>query len=94
MIYVDELRTYLKVNPEAQKHGQKWCHLWADSLEELIEFAKEINLNIKGLQEGDTFNHFDLIPSKRALAIENGAKIQPLRIWLKEKNLQKSPTTL
>jgi len=86
MIYVDELRTYLKVKPDAKKHGEKWCHLWADDLDELLSFAQELNLNVKWLQESSTVKHFDLVPSKRVKAIEYGAKIQSLRDWLKKRS--------
>lgn len=50
-----------------------WCHMVADSLEELHEFAGLLKLDRKWFQPR-SWPHYDLSPHKRALAIEHGAK--------------------
>jgi hypothetical protein len=91
---------YANRNPMAQqarRWGTKWCHMWADKPEdeeELHRIAKAIGLRRAYFQcRGDTtiahhrrFPHYDLIPSKRALAIKAGAIEGDLREWLKENN--------
>jgi hypothetical protein len=69
MIYVDELREY----PTNLKY-KTWCHLWTDSnIEELHNLALKIGLKRSWFQDKKRFPHYDLVPSKRKLAIENGA---------------------
>ena len=83
MVYVDGIKIYSRIKTEL-KHGCRWCHMWADTPEELISFAQKIGLNSSWLQEG-RLNHFDLVPSFRAKAIKNGAVPKSLKEWLKEK---------
>lgn len=43
--------------------GKRWCHLYADSLAELVTFADKIGLKRAWLQfgsHGDGFPHFDV----------------------------------
>ena len=58
------------------QHGLA-CHMCADSVEELLEFAKRIGLKSKWIQEKEyksvkTF-HFDLTGNKADLALKCGA---------------------
>lgn len=96
MIYVDSLTRgnpllYAKKNPMAQqaaRHGRLWCHLWhGDSnVKELTEFALRIGLRAEYLQGfGGPFPHFDLVPSKREVAIRCGAKQTTLLEWYRER---------
>ncbi len=72
-VYVDPL----------MDHGWCWagkptksCHLFADSLDELLAFALKIWLKrewLQGVDRQPPFPHFDLIPSKRRAAIKAGA---------------------
>jgi hypothetical protein len=64
-VYVDNLRDY------GWRHGPS-CHLIADSVEELIEFAVSIGLRPEWFQSKST-PHFDLTAEGRALAVHNGA---------------------
>ncbi len=74
MVYVDWL----------MKHGWIFrgrtiesCHLYADSVGELEDFAEKIGLKRIWLQEGKPYHlcpHFDLTPAKRELAIRFGAR--------------------
>ena len=49
------------------------CHMYADSVDELHEMADVIGLKRSWFQEFSTMPHYDLVESKRVLAIENGA---------------------
>lgn len=53
--------------------GQMYCHMVADSLQELHRMANEIGLQRSWFQP-KSWPHYDLSPSKRALAVKNGAK--------------------
>lgn len=64
-VYVDSLRDY------GWRHGPS-CHLIADSVEELIEFAESIGLRREWYQPKSS-PHFDLTEDGRKLAVERGA---------------------
>src|SRR3990167_125059 len=65
MIYVDKLFTL---------GGRRWCHMYSDgNIEELHEMADRIGLKREWFQNKPECPHYDLSPSKRALAIRNGA---------------------
>lgn len=55
--------------------GYLWCHLYADSLEELHEFAKKIGLKCEWFQAPPkcSLPHYDMVESRRAKAIKAGA---------------------
>lgn len=63
--YVDNLRDY------GWRHGPS-CHLIADSVEELIEFAIRIGMKKEWFQPKSS-PHFDLHADGREKAIANGA---------------------
>ena len=62
-IYVDVFLRYGK---------KKWCHMTADSLEELHDMADKIGLKKEWFQNKSQ-PHYDIVPSKRFLAVDNGA---------------------
>ena len=65
-IYVD--------NMNAGYGRMKMCHMFADSDEELLEFAKKIGVQTKWHQYPGTIkSHFDICLRKKAKAIELGA---------------------
>ena len=58
--------------------NSKWrhetvCHLMADSLEELHEFADSIGLKRSWFQSSARFPHYDLTEGKRNIAVKKGA---------------------
>jgi hypothetical protein len=54
-----------------------FCHLTADTKEELISFAEQLGLREEYIQESRNGTlHFDLTKNKRFLAIKLGAKIR------------------
>jgi hypothetical protein len=64
-VYVDSLRDY------GWRHGPS-CHLIADSVDELMEFAVGMGLRREWFQAKST-PHFDLTAEGRKLAVEHGA---------------------
>ena len=91
-VYVDDIKGYGGdlINPEAQKYGKHWCHMWTDGdIEELHKFAKEIGLKKAWFQNKKRFPHYDLVTSKRKLAIENGATYISLYDWYKQQQDRK-----
>ena len=92
-VYVDKLKLKHPTSIWARKYGVKWCHLFADSLEELNEFAAKLELK-PGYLHLKVVPHYDLTPQKRRKALKLGAaKIQKdhLLALLKEQNLRKQP---
>ena len=72
MIVVDELRTY---TGRGRLSGQ-WCHMTTDTgdLDELHAFAARLGLRRAWFQDVRSAPHYDLRPTKRALAVTLGAK--------------------
>lgn len=77
--YVDTLAVFVATEPQARRvgarHGHLWCHLVADTREELLAMARVVGAFSDWLQVGrDGFPHFDLTPPRRETAIRMGAK--------------------
>lgn len=54
----------------------KWkvsCHMYADSLDELHAMAKAIGMKRSWFQDRPDFPHYDLVSTRRKLAVEAGA---------------------
>jgi len=64
-VYVDKLVDY------SWRHGPS-CHLIADSVAELKEFAVRLGMREEWFQPKSS-PHFDLTASGRKIAVENGA---------------------
>ena len=64
-VYVDNLRDY------GWRHGPS-CHLIADSVDELMDFAVAMGLRPEWFQAKST-PHFDLTVEGRTAAVEHGA---------------------
>ena len=64
-VYIDKLRDY------GWRHGPS-CHLIADSVEELMDFAVSMGLRREWFQPKST-PHFDLTADGRAQAVALGA---------------------
>src|SRR5689334_28958 len=80
MIYVDTVRHY----PSCNLPYKYWCHLATDGdLEELHTFAAQLGLKRSWFQPSRSgrFPHYDLVPSKRALALQLGAAaVDPIEL--------------
>ncbi len=81
MIYVDRPQFY----PDAPYGHSWWCHLWDSDMnvERLDAFARSIGLNRNWRQNHRVLIHYDLVPSKRELAIKNGAVKMELLDWFR-----------
>ena len=71
-MYVDSLVEYA-AEPVGyvgrQRTRPRWCHMIADTVDELHEMADRVGLQRAWFQ-GD---HYDMVPTKRTLAIRFGA---------------------
>lgn len=91
MIMVDKLAKTVARDPHTRfvgsRSGHRWCHMWAEHGEEeqLHEFAAKIGLKRTWYQPHRIIGHYDLVPSKRALAIAAGAVETDLKDWLKRR---------
>jgi hypothetical protein len=71
-VYVDDM--------EAGFGRMIMCHMIADTTEELLEMADKIGVQRKWIQDrGMWSEHFDIAKSKRALAVQHGAKEVTMR---------------
>lgn len=64
-VYVD--------NEQIRWRGKVWCHLVADTLDELHRFAAEIGLKRAWFQDRASYPHYDVTLPVRAKAIRLGA---------------------
>ncbi|HEY9678657.1 MAG TPA: DUF4031 domain-containing protein [Drouetiella sp.] len=70
-VYVDQLMHHGGTGFWA---GKKSCHMFADTLEELHAMAEKIGMKRAWFQDnGQSAEHYDLVASRRALAIKQGA---------------------
>jgi len=78
MIYVDSVRSCI---PNPKWRWNKSCHLFADSLNELHEFALKLGLRRSYFQKGSIVPHYDLTENKRKEAVKKGAKeiVSPIK---------------
>jgi hypothetical protein len=92
-VYVDALQVGFETDAQArrvgERHNHQWCHLWADSPDELHEMAQRIGMRRSWFQDkkgrsrlGIDFPHYDLVPSRRARAVRLGAQEASLRKWI------------
>ena len=83
MIYVDELVDYTGITRLKYK---RWCHLWTNGdIEELHKFAQSIGLQRRWFQD-KTLAHYDLVPSKRRIALNKGAESITLQEYYRRKS--------
>ena len=55
--------------------GTLWCHLVADTLSEVHEFARQLGLRRSWFQERSVYPHYDVTVSVRDKALALGASI-------------------
>lgn len=75
VVYVDDMFRYPMGEYKRGGRRYKMCHMLADNEDELHAMADKIGVARKWYQ-GD---HYDIAMSKRALAVEAGAREIPLR---------------
>lgn len=71
-VYVDDVEHEFKKNAF---RTYKMCHLWADSLDELLAFVDRIGVARRWLQQPPkaSWVHFDIAKSKKRTALRLGA---------------------
>lgn len=89
-VYVDEVRRYGResIQPAARRWGNVWCHMICDGeLQELHAFAARLGLRRAWFQDNTRrprLAHYDLLPSRRAKALEFGAVEIKAQDWARE----------
>lgn len=84
-IYVDELKRFpCKGYLYRISDGGFWCHMTADSLEELHNMAALIGMKRSWFQD-TTVPHYDLVFSRRQKALELGAIFKPAKQQARER---------
>lgn len=69
-IYVDDMRKPVKLN----RFTANWSHLYADTSQELTQFAQKLGLKQTWLQNGGTWKeHYDVTDETRKKALQLGA---------------------
>lgn len=92
VIFVDAITSYPEaaIVQKARRYGGRWCHMWCDgNVDELHRMAEAIHLKREYFQDVDGFPHYDLVESRRKLAVQFGAQEISLREWIR-KNRRKS----
>jgi hypothetical protein len=70
-VYVDNVRISWR--------GRYWCHLVADSIEELHCFARELGLEHNWFQRTASYPHYDVTVEMRDKAVRLGAEFADRR---------------
>lgn len=87
MVYVDALIIFGGDDAPNCFCNKQSCHMYADTLDELHAMALCIGLKRSWFQNSPTLKHYDLTPSKRALAVSSGAvehnRYQAVAMWKK-----------
>lgn len=65
------------------KNNHRWCHMWADTPEELHALAARIGLRRSWFQEHSRLPHYDLTPGRRRAALAAGAIEMSVVEWRK-----------
>lgn len=64
-VYVDRASVAFK--------GMQWCHLMADTLEELHAFAQNMKIDARLFHRNASYPHYDITLEMRSMVIEYGA---------------------
>jgi hypothetical protein len=76
-VYVDDSHIPAQVQNGSRTHDSTWCHLFADSQDELHEFAGRLGLKRSYFQPGKGNRswtwHYDVTAGKRAESVKLGA---------------------
>lgn len=71
-VYVDDMRRRARV---ANSRPANWSHLFADSPDELLCFARRLGLDASWVQHAGTHReHFDVTDTVRRAALQLGAQ--------------------
>lgn len=74
-VYVDDMRLQATVPNGNRTVTGRWSHLFADTIEELETFARQLGLRETWQQNNSHgFVHYDIVESRRNMALRLGAK--------------------
>lgn len=62
-------------NAKISWRGRRWCHLVADSLDELHLFARSLGLRRAWFQAQASLPHYDVTLEIRLIAVSRGARV-------------------
>lgn len=78
-VYVDDMLAEAVVPNRGRMVRGRWCHMFADTREELDAMARRIGLKPTWIQyPGTPKEHYDVTEPRRAAAIAAGAKVLPI----------------
>lgn len=83
-VYVDDLVEYPLGKVKQAARVKYWCHMWADSDDELQKMARLIGCHLAWFQNRPGFPHYDLSQTYRARAVEQGAVEMEVIEWLRK----------
>lgn len=72
-VYVDPLVQWGNESSPKCFQTQPSCHMYADTLEELHLMAWNIGMKRSWFQGDERLKHYDLVPSRRKMAVKQGA---------------------
>lgn len=70
LVYVDDAFV--------ERRGRFWCHLLADSVEELHEFAASVGLAPRAFHRSARIPHYDITDKQRLLMLAKG--VEPVTV--------------
>lgn len=73
-VYVDPIFEMTPKGAQARRCGKRWCHMFADTLDELHEMAAAVGMKRAWFQNHPSLPHYDLVPSRRQRAVALGAQ--------------------
>lgn len=98
MVYVDKPFVMESRDQQARRAGARgghiWSHMWADTLDELHAMAARVGMKKEWFQDHRVLPHYDLVTTKRALAIKLGAVEANLAWPFKEESMIYVVTTI
>lgn len=66
-------------NAFVERRGRYWCHLIADSVEELHEFATSFGLSKHAFHRGARIPHYDITAPQRQQVLARGVRAVTVR---------------
>lgn len=79
-VYVDILKSTkpYQADPQRKYPYKYFCHLMADSLDELHTFADRLGLQKAWFQNHPKYPHYDITAQKRRMAVRMGPLKSPI----------------
>ena len=89
-VYVDDAYIPAIVRSGSLTHDSRWCHMTADTTEELVAMAVSIGLQPNYIQFPGTWKeHFDVTEPKRRMAVAKGAVEVSMRDRIRDMGMRR-----